>query len=80
MSALSPVSAATYCPAVGSFASSKPLALTALALLALSNIPKADAGPITYASCMAGCALMPPPFIPACTVACLTVLANPALP
>jgi hypothetical protein len=49
-----------------------PLIVTA----ALASIPSADAGPLAYASCMAGCAAMGP-FAPACWSACLIALGLP---
>ncbi len=52
-------------------------ATAAVALHAISNIPSADAGPITYWSCVVGCELMLPPFIAACVAACLPLIAAP---
>ena len=40
-------------------------------------ITSVDAGPLAYASCLAGCAAMGP-FAPACWAACLPVLALPS--
>ena len=52
------------------------LLLVALPLFVLANIPGAEAGPLAYASCMAGCIAMGP-FAPACWPACLPILALP---
>lgn len=52
------------------------IALGSIAIFALASIPAASAGPIAYASCMAGCAAMGP-FAPACWPACLVALAAP---
>lgn len=52
------------------------IALPAIALLALSSMQGAEAGPLMYASCLAGCAASGP-FAPACWAACLPILAIP---
>ncbi len=55
-----------------------PISLAAIALAALSSIPSARGGPITYALCTAGCALIPVPFVRlSCMTACLPLLGSP---
>lgn len=53
------------------------LALGAFALYALSNIPGASAGPVLYGQCVLACTTVFPPFIPACILGCLPLLAAP---
>ena len=86
MSSISPVSFASY-SGMSSIGSAKPLALTALALLTLSNLPKADAGPLAYMACYASCmaasnAATYGAFLPAsqlfCQNLCLPALAAPS--
>jgi len=48
------------------------VALPALALIALSNMATAEAGPIAYVTCMASC-----PINPCCSVTCLPLLFAP---
>ena len=55
------------------------VALPAIALVGICYIPGAEAGPITYASCMAGCLLFSVGFYPICIAACPALLI-PALP
>ena len=50
--------------------------LPMLIFYTMSHIPGADAGPLAYASCLAGCAAMGP-IAPACWAACLPILALP---
>lgn len=46
------------------------MATSAVALEALNSITGADAGPITYAFCVAACTASAPPALPACLAAC----------
>ncbi|MDN3506022.1 MAG: hypothetical protein P0S96_02195 [Simkaniaceae bacterium] len=56
------------------------IAIAALVLYALANLPGAEAGPASYATCIASClALATPVAAPACTVGCLA-LAGPWCP
>lgn len=52
------------------------VALPAVALVVASQMGAVDAGPIAYASCMAGC-VASGPFAPFCWAACLPILAAP---
>jgi hypothetical protein len=42
----------------------------AIALEAISRLTTANAGPVTYALCVAACSVGLPPAIPACLAAC----------
>jgi hypothetical protein len=46
------------------------MATAAIALEAISYIPAAAAGPITYGLCIGGCAFATPPALPFCLAAC----------
>lgn len=46
------------------------MATAAIALEALSAMPSAAAGPLTYAACVAACAFSAPPVLPICLAAC----------
>lgn len=46
------------------------MATSAVALEALASLTGADAGPITYALCIAACAGSAPPALPFCLAAC----------
>ncbi len=59
MSGISPVSFAS-CSEICSTVSTKPLALTALALLTLSNLPKATADRPAFIACFNQCWAEPP--------------------
>lgn len=51
------------------------LVIPIIIAVALISIPKANAGPITYKSCVQGCVNMGfPPFIVACIAACTATL------
>lgn len=52
------------------------IAIPLIAVASLASMPSADAGPLAYASCMAGCAATGP-FAPACWSACLIALGLP---
>jgi hypothetical protein len=52
-------------------------AVLAVATYAMENTQRAAAGPLTYWSCVLGCEMMAPPFIPVCIAACLPFLAAP---
>ena len=52
-------------------------AVIAVATYAMENTQRAAAGPLTYWSCVVGCELMCPAFIPVCIAACLPLLASP---
>lgn len=51
------------------------VATSAVALEALSHLAGAEAGPITYALCVAACSTAAPPAMPACFAACAISLA-----
>lgn len=53
------------------------VALPTLAICLLSSLATADAGPVTYWSCVIGCEAMAPPFIAVCIGACFPLLAAP---
>lgn len=53
------------------------VAIPTILLLAATNMPGAEAGPLAYASCMAGCAAMPPLCAAGGWAACLPLLAMP---
>ena len=53
------------------------IALPLIAFSSLSILPSADAGPLAYASCIAGCAATGP-FAGACWSACLIALGLPS--
>jgi hypothetical protein len=55
----------------------KPLIFPAFALLALSCIPGAAAGPMAYGICVEGCFLLFPPLAPLCVVGCIPILSAP---
>lgn len=48
-----------------------------LILAGLSNIPGANAGPLSYSACVLGCTTVAPPLFPACVTMCLAVLFLP---
>lgn len=48
----------------------KTMVTTAVAMEALANLSGAEAGPITYAACVASCAFAAPPVVPFCLAAC----------
>jgi|GEM_PF-6402979 len=59
-------------------ANNRSLVVTAVALGALANLPGADGGPMTWAGCMAACAVMTwGGFLPACHAACLALGLTP---
>lgn len=53
------------------------LATTAVALEAIASLAGAEAGPITYALCIAACTASAPPALPACLAACAIGLGLP---
>lgn len=53
------------------------IAIPAILLFAATNLQYAEAGPLAYASCMAGCAAMPPICAAGGWAACLAALAAP---
>lgn len=56
------------------------LAMTtsAIAVECFSRIVGADAGPITYAACVAGCGALVGPAVPACVFACAPLFFAPS--
>ncbi len=50
------------------------VALPAIALVVVMQLASTEAGPLTYASCMAGCAAMPPVCVGGGWAACLPLL------
>lgn len=52
------------------------IAIPIIVMVAISQMPTAEAGPLAYASCMAGCTAMGI-FAPVCWPACIPVLAIP---
>ncbi len=50
------------------------MAVGTIAVEALSAIPGANAGPITYAACVLGCSFAAPPVQPLCLAACAPAL------
>jgi hypothetical protein len=56
------------------------IAIPAITLFALTNLPTVDAGPVAYGVCTAYCvAFATPVLLPACLVACIPVGAAPTL-
>jgi hypothetical protein len=59
------------------------LAVPAIALYAMANIPGANAGPATYLACVEACFALAgwwfPPAIPVCVTGCLPLLAAPTI-
>lgn len=56
------------------------VALPAIALFAMSNLPGADAGPMAYGLCVEVCFVSLawcPPLLPACVFGCLPLLGAP---
>ncbi|MDR3624842.1 MAG: hypothetical protein P4L16_06875 [Chlamydiales bacterium] len=56
------------------------VALSAIALFVLANIPGANAGPMAYALCVEACfaaTTLCPPLMPACVFACIPLLGAP---
>lgn len=53
------------------------IAISALIIYATSYVTGAEAGPVAYASCMAGCAAVPPICAAGGWAACLAALAAP---
>ncbi len=54
------------------------IAIPAVALFTLGNIPGADGGPLTYAACCLACTAYLPPLVPACLTLCLVGLFSPS--
>lgn len=54
------------------------LALPIITLYALTNIEKANAGPLSYSACCIGCTAIAPPLMPACLAMCGVVLFLPS--
>lgn len=52
-------------------------AVASVAMYAIENTQRAEAGPALYATCVKGCALLFPPAIPICIAGCLPTLAIP---
>ena len=50
------------------------LVVSTVAIEALSNIPGAEAGPVTYAACIAACGVATGPACASCLAACLPLL------
>ncbi len=60
----------TMVPTIGRILNA--FAVPAIALFALSNIPGAEGGPISYGVCVSAClSLATPVFMPACLVSCV---------
>lgn len=56
------------------------MAITAVAITALSSIPSVDGGPLTYALCVAGCSFASTIAAPFCLAACAIGLGLPGAP
>ncbi|MDR3624841.1 MAG: hypothetical protein P4L16_06870 [Chlamydiales bacterium] len=54
------------------------VALPAIAVFALSILPGADGGPLSYSACCIACTALLPPAIPACLSMCLGFLFLPS--
>lgn len=48
----------------------KTMLIGTIVLEAISNIPGASAGPVTYAACLLGCSFATPQALPMCLAAC----------
>jgi hypothetical protein len=66
----------TWVPSIA--AKVKFLMLPALALVTMSFIPGADAGPLSYSACCIACSVSLPPAIPACLAWCSAFLFFPS--
>ena len=51
------------------------IAVPAITLFALANLPTANGGPFSYGTCVAACMALAGPAIPPCLVACIRHLA-----
>lgn len=60
--------------------SSTQLAVATVAMLALSSLPGADGGPLTYSACILGCTFASAGAMPFCLAACAIALGLPVAP
>lgn len=56
------------------------IAIPAITLFALANLPTVNGGPLSYATCTAACLALAGPAIPPCIAACIYVGLCPWLP